>query len=225
MNLTAQVNQWLKACTLGPVAAFPELLKKLPVSEGGQDSFAWGPKASPLAKDLRSSVRSYFEKEAAAKKVTIRQASKAPVWKWRMVGALWSLYFGLFLAWLGGSWHAMFLLPLVGAVATFHTFHDASHGSLSTRAWVNELFTYSGFLISAPHEWRWQHVAGHHLFTNISDLDPDSKHTNRWVRSPKETKPSLAWVPVIWSVAVPLGLQALYRYYITYYNMILLITY
>ena len=143
--------------------------------------------------------------------MSIRQALKAPLWKWGLIALLWIIYAFCFCWWVQGAYLGLLLLPWVGALATFHTFHDASHGALSTKPWVNEFLTFSGFMIGAPHEWYWQHVACHHVWTNIADADPDAKHVRRWVK-PGKFPPPLAVVPVVWAIAVPIGLQVLYSY-------------
>ncbi|CAE7348890.1 ufaA1 [Symbiodinium natans] len=202
------LSYWLKKCTVGSLAEFPEASKALAAS-GAEGSFS--PTDSPFAAELTGAARAYFERLAAERGVTVRQALKAPLWKWALIAFLWAVYIFSFYHWIQGAYLGLLLLPWVGALATFHTFHDASHGALSTKAWVNELLTFSGFLIGAPHEWYWQHVACHHVWTNIADADPDAKHVRRWVR-PGKFPPPLAVVPVLWAIAVPIGLQVLYSY-------------
>mmetsp|Transcript_13026 Transcript_13026/g.31049 ORF Transcript_13026/g.31049 Transcript_13026/m.31049 type:complete len:1126 (+) Transcript_13026:81-3458(+) len=200
---------WLRKCSVGTLADFPEILPVLAKSDA-EGNFSQI--ESEFAIDLCSAARAYFEKLAIDRGSTFRHVTKAPLWKWGLVVVLWLLYGACFLGWAHGKYLGMFLLPWVGALATFHTFHDASHGALSTRAWVNELFTFSGFLIGAPHEWYWQHVACHHVWTNIADADPDAKHVRRWVKPGGKWPPPLAVVPIVWAIAVPIGLQVLYSY-------------
>jgi len=154
-------------------------------------------------------VRQYFAEIAEKSGVTLREAAKAPKAKWHMVTILWFAFVVCFIHWIRGHWLGLALLPFSGALATFHTFHDASHGALSSRAWVNEVFTFCGFLIASPHEWRWQHILGHHAFTNIRGLDPDSKHTARWLDAEEHARPPRFLVPFIWGLAVPVGLHGL----------------
>jgi len=197
---------WLKRCTVGTLADFPEASGALAAS-GAEGNFSCTD--SSFAAELSAAARHYFEELAKERGVSLRQALKAPLWKWGLIALLWSVYAFCFYGWIQGAFSGLLLLPWVGALATFHTFHDASHGALSTKAWVNELLTFSGFLIGAPHEWYWQHVACHHVWTNIADADPDAKHVRRWVR-PGKFPPPLAVVPVVWAIAVPIGLQVLY---------------
>lgn len=96
--------------------------------------------------------------------MSVRQAMKAPRWKWLLIILFWTAYATCFMKWLQGSYVALITLPWLGSLVTFHVAHDASHGALSTRPWLNELLTFSSFLVGAPHEWYWQHVALHHVW-------------------------------------------------------------
>jgi fatty acid desaturase (delta-4 desaturase) len=53
--------------------------------------------------------------------------------------------------------------------------HDASHGALSRKAWVNDLFAYGADWIGNT-RWLWfqQHIIGHHPSTNDAEIDPDA---------------------------------------------------
>ncbi|CAK9029835.1 (S)-coclaurine N-methyltransferase (TfCNMT) [Durusdinium trenchii] len=198
------MSLWLKRCSAGKLSNFPELVRKLP--KCGLENFT--ETESPFAIDLQNAARSYFEKRASQTGMSVRQAMKAPMWKWALILLFWSAYAACFVKWLNGSWIALVLLPWLGSLVTFHVAHDASHGALSTRPWVNEFLTFSSFLVGAPHEWYWQHVALHHVWTNIADADPDAKHVRRWVKG----KAPVEAMPVVWAIAVPIGLQVLYSY-------------
>eukprot|EP00438_Fugacium_kawagutii_P024381 Skav213357 [mRNA] locus=scaffold317:164304:177477:- [translate_table: standard] len=97
------------------------------------------------------------------------------------------MYAVCLMKWLNGGVVALIALPWLGSLVTFHVAHDASHGALSTRPWVNELLTFSSFLVGAPHEW-----------TNLADADPDAKHVRRWVKGNAPLKA----MPVVWAIAV-----------------------
>eukprot|EP00434_Breviolum_minutum_P002758 symbB.v1.2.002426.t1/scaffold129.1/size311234/15 len=203
------MSTWLKRCSAGKLANFPELARKLP-SHGSSETFS--ETESLFAADLRKAARSYFEEQASQRGMSVRQAMKAPRWKWLLIILFWTAYATCFMKWLQGSYVALITLPWLGSLVTFHVAHDASHGALSTRPWLNELLTFSSFLVGAPHEWYWQHVALHHVWTNIADADPDAKHVRRWVKG----KAPLSVMPVVWAIAVPIGLQVLYSYrYVT----------
>lgn len=52
--------------------------------------------------------------------------------------------------------------------------HDASHGALSNKQWVNDLFSSTMFLLgSNTFNWKVQHTILHHTFTNIYGFDQD----------------------------------------------------
>ena len=52
--------------------------------------------------------------------------------------------------------------------------HDALHGSLSPRPWVNRLVGLSFELIGAnSYIWRYTHNRNHHLYTNLDGVDLD----------------------------------------------------
>lgn len=52
--------------------------------------------------------------------------------------------------------------------------HDANHGSLSSKPWVNQLFAYSLNIIGGNAlSWRIQHNVLHHSFTNVHGVDED----------------------------------------------------
>lgn len=221
------MGRWLQSCAVGKAQDFKEVAAALQGLQP-ESPFNW---SSPLARDLRDRCRRYFAPLAAAQGTSIRRAAKATAPKLLLISLLWAAYAVLFGLWLCGptlffvpgaekapifppasvaaAAGLLLLFPFAGSLATFHSFHDASHGALSSRAWVNELVTYSGFLIAAPHEWRAQHIAGHHAFTNIEGADPDSKHSGRWVHAEEGHRPSLGWVPCIWTIAIPIGLHIL----------------
>ena len=45
---------------------------------------------SPFAIDLQNAARSYFEKRASQTGMSVRQAMKAPMWKWALILLFWS---------------------------------------------------------------------------------------------------------------------------------------
>ncbi len=56
----------------------------------------------------------------------------------------------------------------------FNVGHDAIHGSLSSRRWVNALFARSFDLMGASSRmWAWAHNVVHHTYTNVPGTDHD----------------------------------------------------
>jgi linoleoyl-CoA desaturase len=52
--------------------------------------------------------------------------------------------------------------------------HDATHGALSRRQWVNDLFSMTLYLLgSNVSNWKIQHNVLHHTYTNIPGMDED----------------------------------------------------
>jgi fatty acid desaturase len=69
---------------------------------------------------------------------------------------------------------------IVAALIACHTMHDLSHFALSSQPLV---WKYGGRMITdfllggSIHAWHWQHVIGHHIWTNKAGTDPDIPHT------------------------------------------------
>ena len=56
----------------------------------------------------------------------------------------------------------------------FDVMHDANHGSVSRRAWVNQALSFSADLIGASsYLWRQKHNVLHHTWPNVDGLDAD----------------------------------------------------
>lgn len=102
-------------------------------------------------------------------------------------GAMWgkvvffmtgyAVLYGLILSNQFGLWTMLGMAMLLGMFAAFIGFnvsHDAMHGSLSRRSWVNELFSNSFYLLGAsPYVWKITHNVVHHTYTNIPGHDED----------------------------------------------------
>ena len=67
-----------------------------------------------------------------------------------------------------------FLLGIIMAAIGFNVLHDGSHGSFSTKKWVNKLAAYSISMLGANHYlWNVKHNLIHHSFTNVDGVDDD----------------------------------------------------
>tara|TARA_B100001094_G_scaffold198819_1_gene192910 strand:+ start:4750 stop:5841 length:1092 start_codon:yes stop_codon:yes gene_type:complete len=54
--------------------------------------------------------------------------------------------------------------------------HDGSHYSVSKKPWVNEFMAlYMDYIGFNRHNWFSQHIVQHHIYTNDSEFDPDTK--------------------------------------------------
>ena len=75
------------------------------------------------------------------------------------------------------SWIAVLLCIIIGigeAGVGMNVMHDAAHGALSRKKWVNTLFQSSMFILgSNVFNWKIQHNLFHHTYTNIFNYDPD----------------------------------------------------
>lgn len=84
------------------------------------------------------------------------------------------------------------LLGMFAAFIGFNVSHDAMHGSLSARGWVNELFSNSFYLLGAsPYVWKITHNIVHHTYTNIPGHDEDIEVAPGLIR----LDPDEAWRP------------------------------
>jgi fatty acid desaturase (delta-4 desaturase) len=78
-------------------------------------------------------------------------------------------------------WHGPSLLSsVIGgvlyALVGLNIQHDANHGAVSKRPWVNKLYGYSQDWIGGSRLlWIRQHVVGHHVHTNRENYDPDTQ--------------------------------------------------
>ena len=75
------------------------------------------------------------------------------------------------------GWIAASLCILIGigeAGVGMNVMHDAAHGSLSRKKWVNNLFQSSMYILGSNiFNWKIQHNLFHHTYTNIYGFDPD----------------------------------------------------
>lgn len=68
----------------------------------------------------------------------------------------------------------VFLMGIGEAGIGMSVMHDASHGAMSNKNWVNNIFSSSIFLLgSSTFNWKVQHTILHHTFTNIYGYDQD----------------------------------------------------
>ena len=121
---------------------------------------------------------------------------------------LWSLFFlGLLL----GAYGALLTAPAtiaslviaavcgaLGYVVIAAFCHDASHGSLHRRGWINQLAVWLGFALMGIHGplWRYRHLKKHHPFPNVEGTDVDADGSTLIRLSPhKPWRPLHRWQP------------------------------
>lgn len=138
-----------------------------------------------FARQLRKRVNDYFESKQIKRTGDYRVALKALV--------MFSLYFGPFVVIASmtvSTWQYILCAAIMGvgvAGIGLAIMHDANHGSLSSKKWVNRLFGYSLNLIGGNAlSWRIQHNVLHHSFTNVRGLDEDLEAGNIMRFTPHE---------------------------------------
>ncbi len=122
--------------------------------------------------DLRGRIDAWFTATGAQRTGGAYMAIKSAV--------LLSSFFGLYaLILLGGfgPWTSLLLAVAFGvsaALIAFNIPHDALHGALSRRAWVNRLGGYAFNLVGLnAYTWWVKHNVAHHGFPNVIGRDPD----------------------------------------------------
>jgi fatty acid desaturase (delta-4 desaturase) len=71
-------------------------------------------------------------------------------------------------------WYLTGTLGLIMALIGLNVQHDANHGAISRRPWVNRLLGMSqNWIGGSAIDWMHQHVVQHHLHTNHVLMDPD----------------------------------------------------
>ena len=129
--------------------------------------------ASPsLHAALKSRVYQYFEKHELESRGNSQLYIKALLILAGMIGLYVHLVF------FTPTWY--FALPecmLLGLFITgtgFNVMHDGSHGSFSSRTWLNELAGATlECLGGSAYIWKVKHCVLHHTFTNVEGVDDD----------------------------------------------------
>jgi len=117
------------------------------------------------------------------------------------------------IAFVKGYWYSIITAPLAYWVFGVNIFHDASHFAYSKGWRVNDFLLNVGFLFCTPYVWYHQHVIAHHSFPNVHGLDPDLYHIPKMnrhssdLRLKKPHKFQVLTFPLIWIIAVPVGLM------------------
>lgn len=90
-----------------------------------------------------------------------------------------------------------FLMGLCGALIGLMPMHDSSHFSITHNptVWkllgaVHDLFNGASFRV-----WEYQHMLGHHPYTNIDEADPDIMTASKEVADVRRIKKTQAWFP------------------------------
>ena len=96
--------------------------------------------------------------------------------------------YGVILA--GGLGLPLLLLALAGGLSAFmfgvSVAHDASHGALHRKPWVNRAALFFGFAIFgiSGQLWGWRHTRVHHMYANVTGTEFDHEATEMLRLSP-----------------------------------------
>ena len=138
-----------------------------------------------FSQTLRKRVNAYFEENNIKRTGDIRVAFKAL--------AMFSLYFVPYIIQMTmnlGTVPYLLCSVLMGLGVSgigLAIMHDACHGSLSSKKWVNNLFAYSLNIIGGNAlSWKIQHNVLHHSFTNVHGMDEDLEAGNIMRFTPSE---------------------------------------
>lgn len=119
---------------------------------------------------LAERIETYFEERGLSKAGDARMAAKVAT------GLIWWLAsYSLIYVWRLPPWWfvaAYLMHGLSHVFLTFNVAHDANHGALSRRRWVNALFSYCFELCgTSSYMWRIFHHQGHHHCINVYGED------------------------------------------------------
>ncbi|MBE2248279.1 MAG: acyl-CoA desaturase [Myxococcus sp.] len=154
--------------------------------------------SSPRFEQSTSSFRQELTRRVDAWFVERRVSRAADLKTWAvglgMLGLSAAGWAGL--VFLAPAWWLAVPLCLFTGVAVaqvgFNLGHDAIHGSLSSRRWVNALFARTFDVMGASARmWAWAHNAVHHTFTNVPGADHDLEPAGLLHLYPK---PGAPWV-------------------------------
>lgn len=130
------------------------------------------PKEKQFGIAVRENVNAYFKDHRISTKGNAAMFIKTII--------LLSLYIAPFVTLLTiqmDKWTALLLVVIMGigeAGIGMSVMHDAAHGALSGKQWVNTLFASTMYLLgSNTINWKIQHNILHHTYTNIYGYDQD----------------------------------------------------
>ena len=134
---------------------------------------AFNPKDNPeFFITLQKRVRAYFKENNSKPRANFKFWGKAFV----MGLIYWTpLVLILFMPMPTWAFFACWLIMGIGMAGIgMNVMHDANHGSVSNKQWVNKLLGASIYLLSGNvFTWKTQHNVLHHSYTNIHGVDED----------------------------------------------------
>lgn len=122
---------------------------------------------------LKDRVRQYFEVSSGHRKANSFFYFKA----FLLIGSYLVLFAVVLLSTsVRYSFLAMISMGPVAILIGINVAHDAAHGNISERKWVNNLFLFCFDLLGAnSYMWQKRHVFSHHSYPNILNKDADLK--------------------------------------------------
>lgn len=159
----ASASSALPASARPPLSRRARFAPREPARRAAQDA---------LRDDLREAVDGYFARTGQRKTANAAMAVKGAVW----IAAAAALYATLITGALPPlvSWPLAALLGVVMAGVGFNVGHDAIHGALSSRPWVNRLLGHTFDVLGASATtWAEAHNFVHHTYTNVPGIDHD----------------------------------------------------
>ena len=122
---------------------------------------------------LRERVDGYFKQNDLKKTGNFKLYSKTII----LLTVLTANYIWLVFFTPSSVWVCLALCALMGinfSAIGFNVMHDGSHGSYSTRKWVNEYMSHTlSVMGGSAYLWNQKHNINHHTFTNIEGVDDD----------------------------------------------------
>ena len=169
---------------------------------------------SEFSNELIKEVSIYFK----------HKSNKADTTKWLYIYITTSLHIISLYYFILGYQLAIFIEPFLAWISSVNYFHDACHFALINNDFINTFFMYHAMFLSQPYDWFHQHNLGHHSYTNIKEIDPDS-HSNTMTKTIVKLgkKYNIGYKPIllfIWSIAVYdlLFIEPIKSYINNYYN-------
>lgn len=143
-------------------------------------SFMHDPDSTEFTRTLNRRIQAYFKDHGIS-----RHANGAMLLKVLVALLWWAGSYTLILlnCWSNLELIALYLLHGFGQLfMAFNLAHDANHSALSSRRWVNQLFSLSFDVVGVnSYMWRLMHNDSHHFHVNIQDTDV-SIRTNGFFR-------------------------------------------
>lgn len=118
---------------------------------------------SPFYLDLMEAVRPYFQ----------RNDTKLNFQKGVEIFILIVLTILQYIYLIKGFYFTIITFPITLFALVANVAHDGSHFAFSHNPWLNDLACELIVFITPKYYWMYQHIIGHHCFTNIPGVDPD----------------------------------------------------